>query len=73
MSRTLGEMRKDLTLDTASDIHKIAALFVKVAQKHPDAVKDILPTMMHRDGRADQMVEFYADMAEYLMRTFNTR
>lgn len=72
MGKTLTEIRKATTLDTAADIAKIAKLFKKIAETNPEAVKAVLPKMMHRDGKADIMVQFYADMADYLAHDFDT-
>lgn len=77
MAKTLGEIRKAVTYDTAVDIRQLARLFQSVAARNPQAVIDAFsPTLRKVTGDDPQklanMVQFYADNAAYLADLFAT-
>jgi hypothetical protein len=73
MSKPLGELKKAITRDTASDVRRLAQMFAKLCAANPQAVEaafgdylKILPA----EKRAS-MVQFYADNAAYIADLFD--
>lgn len=73
--RTLGEIRKDITLDTTSDVRRILQMFANICDQNPDAVKAAFGAYLKRgdDTSQSRMVAFYADNAKYLAELFEVR
>lgn len=72
MSKTLTQLRKEIGLDTASEVRRIAQFFVTLAETNPEAVKAALPWFIRKgdDTKQEAMVEFYKDQAAYLIKLF---
>jgi len=75
MANTLGEIRKAITLDTASDISKIMKMFAQICNDNPEAIKAAFGAYLKRgdDMSQSRMVAFYEDNAKYLAELFEVR
>jgi hypothetical protein len=73
MAKTLTTLRKELDLTDAANVRAIMAMFAKISESNPDAVKATFNKYMKSKSDAMQttQVEFYSDMAKYLMELFD--
>lgn len=72
MAHTLGEIRKQINAQTATDARKICDLFLRIAEQNPQTVIDVFSNRMKND-RSEMMVQFYRDNATYLKELFDCR
>lgn len=71
--KTLGNLRKNISRDTASDVRRLAQMFAKICAANPQAVEAAFGDYLKSqpaDKRAS-MVTFYADNAAYIAELFD--
>lgn len=76
--RGMGQIRKELQPGDCTNARAVLLMFGRIAKQNPDAVKAAFgPYVAKRavddPASADRMVEFYADIAEYLAEMFDYR
>lgn len=73
MAKTLTTLRKELSLSDAANVRAMAAMFAKIAESNPEAVKAVFNRHMRSlsDDRQNQQVEFYADQAKMFADMFD--
>lgn len=73
MAKTLTTLRKELTLSDAANIRTIMAMFVKVAEQNPEAVKSAFGKYLRNESESSQvaMVTWYKDNAIYFKDLFD--
>lgn len=71
--KTLTALRKEIDLTDAANTRAIMALFAKIAENNPEAVKAVFNNYLksRSDDRQSAQVEFYLDQAKYLMELFD--
>lgn len=73
--RGIGAIRKDVTPQVAADVRKLATMFKHIAKHNPEAVRAAMGKWSRE--RADlggtDMVQFYADNADYIAELFDYR